>query len=95
MDQKDLNGKYLLIENCPGIGDLIMCTPALRRLKEIFPHCILTIVSYENNLPIVSRLPYVDYVCGIKKGGGWEDTSTPLRTFCNKIIVALQHINRY
>ncbi len=65
-----LNGQHILIENTPGIGDLLMLTPVLRRLKQLFPHCVLSVVSYAGNLPLVERLPYVDAVYGIEKGKG-------------------------
>ena len=63
-----LNGKHILIANMPGIGDLLMLTPVLRRLKELYPRCVLSVVSYAGNLPLVERLPYVDAVYGIEKG---------------------------
>ncbi len=63
-----LSGKHILIENCPGIGDLVMLTPALRKIKELYPDCVLSVVSYADNLPLVDRLPYVDYVYAIEKG---------------------------
>ena len=63
-----LNGKHILIENCPGMGDLIMCTPAFKRLKELYPDCVLSVVSYAHNLDIISGLPYIDHVYGIAKG---------------------------
>lgn len=63
-----LNGKHILIANTPGIGDLLMLTPVLRRLKELYPRCVLSVVSYAGNLPLVERLPYVDAVYGIEKG---------------------------
>ena len=63
-----LNGKHILIENCPGMGDLIMCTPAFKRLKELYPDCVLNVVSYTHNLDIIAGLPYIDHVYGITKG---------------------------
>lgn len=63
-----LNGKQILIENTPGLGDLVMLTPTLRRLKELYPHCVLSVVSYVSNLPLVERLPYVDAVYAIERG---------------------------
>lgn len=63
-----LSGKHILIENCPGLGDLVMVTPALRKIKELYPDCVLSVVSYAGNLPLVNRLPYVDYVYAIEKG---------------------------
>lgn len=60
-------GKRILLENCPGLGDLIMLTPSLRKIKELYPDCILTVMSYTHNLPMIDRLPYVDAVCGLDK----------------------------
>ncbi len=48
-----LNGKHILIANTPGKGDLLMLTPALRRLKELYPRCVLSVVLYERNFPLV------------------------------------------
>lgn len=47
MEYNDLNGKNVLIESGGGIGDLIMFTPALRKLKEIYPDCCLTFLTNE------------------------------------------------
>ena len=63
-----LNGQRILIENTPGLGDLLMLTPTLRRLKEMYPRCQLSVVSYGGNLSLVERLPYVDAAYGIWKG---------------------------
>ena len=30
----DIRGKNIFITSCGGLGDLIVCTPALKRLKE-------------------------------------------------------------
>ena len=59
--------KRILVENCPGLGDLIMLTPSLRKLKELYPDSVLTVMSYAHNLPMVDRLPYIDAVCGLDK----------------------------
>lgn len=61
------NGKHILIEHGPGIGDLITLTPSLKRLKELYPQCVLSITSNEHVLQIIKRLPYIDNVYGIKK----------------------------
>ena len=39
----DLANKKILITSCGGLGDLIVFTPALRRLKEKYPSCRLTL----------------------------------------------------
>ena len=63
----NLNNMRLLIESTPGMGDLIMLTPALRELKNQFPGCEITIMSHPGNLKMVDRLPYVSRVCPIDK----------------------------
>ena len=39
-------GKNVLITSCGGLGDLIVCTPALKRLKEKFK-CHITFLCQE------------------------------------------------
>lgn len=69
MKYNDLNKKNVLIESGGGIGYLIMFTPALRRLKEIYPDCCLTFLTNEKNADVLRRLPYINSVVTIKKGG--------------------------
>ena len=45
----NLNNVRLLVESTPGMGDLIMLTPALRELKNQFPECEITIMSHPGN----------------------------------------------
>ncbi len=63
----NLNGKHILIENALGMGDLIMLTPALRKIKELYPECVISVVSYPGNLQMIDRLSYVDNVYAIDK----------------------------
>lgn len=65
----------IVIEAGPGLGDLVMLTPALRRLKELCPETELVVLSNESSLPLVQELPYVDGVIGLKRGkflGRWR-----------------------
>ena len=43
----DLNGKKVMITCGGGVGDIIMYTPALRRLKEKY-HCHITFYTSRN-----------------------------------------------
>lgn len=65
---KDLNDKHILIESGGGVGDLIMFTPALRRLKELYPSCILTFLTIDKTVDVINRIPYIDKVICIKRG---------------------------
>lgn len=64
----DLNDKHILIESGGGVGDLIMFTPALRRLKEKYPRCILTFLTIDKTVDVINRIPYIDNVICIKRG---------------------------
>lgn len=64
----DLNGKHILIESGGGVGDLIMFTTALRRLKEKYPRCILTFLTIDKTADVINRIPYINKVICIKRG---------------------------
>lgn len=68
MNEVNLNGKHVLIESGGGVGDLIMFTPALRKLKEKFPRCVLTFLTIDKNVDVINRLPYIDKAICIKRG---------------------------
>lgn len=64
----NLNGKNILIESGGGVGDLIMFTPALRRLKEEYPDCKITFLTIDKTVDVINRIPYIDKVISIKRG---------------------------
>lgn len=64
----DLNGKKILISSCGGLGDLIMFTPALRRMKEKYPNCHITFMTAEKHKAVLSGLSYIDSVICIRRG---------------------------
>ena len=71
----DWNGKRILVSNCYGLGDLITCTPALRRLKELYPACRVTLLANSSHLDAVRGLPYIDQTVGLSRGsflGRWR-----------------------
>jgi heptosyltransferase-3 len=42
------------------IGDTLLCTPALRALKETWPECRLTVMAHPGRLPLLAGLPWID-----------------------------------
>jgi ADP-heptose:LPS heptosyltransferase len=62
------DGQHILIENCAGLGDLIMFTPALRKLKELYPNCVISFITKPGNRAMLERLPYIDHQYFIKRG---------------------------
>ncbi|WP_296826608.1 glycosyltransferase family 9 protein [uncultured Megasphaera sp.] len=51
-----------------GVGDLIMYTPVLRRIKELYPTCKITIMTIDKTVDVINRIPYIDDVVCIKRG---------------------------
>ena len=64
----NLNNKRLLITCGGGLGDMIVYTPSLRRLKEKYPDCQLTFMTKYGNHEVLEGLPYIDKVIYIKRG---------------------------
>lgn len=64
----NLNNKRLLITCGGGLGDMIVYTPALRRLKEKYPKCILTFMTKYGNHEVLEGLSYIDKVIYIRRG---------------------------
>ena len=78
----DLQNKKVWITTGGGIGDTIMFTPALRRLKEIYPSCHLTFMTRWPNHAVLRGLPYLDEVTYIRRGtllGRWRVLPSFLR----------------
>ena len=70
-----LNHKKIMIFNCAGLGDAVMFTPTLRKIKEMFPDCELTFVTNPFNVDALQGLPYVKQVYAL----GRKDTLAKLR----------------
>lgn len=62
----DLNGKKVMITCGGGVGDIIMYTPALRRLKEKY-HCHITFYT-SRNYEVIEGLPYIDEIMYVPRG---------------------------
>lgn len=63
-----LEGKNIFIVTGGGVGDLIMFTPALRRLKELEPDCNITILTKQSTVEVINRVPWIDHVIGVRRG---------------------------
>ena len=64
----NLNGKKILITCGGGLGDMICFTPALRRMKELYPTCQITFMTKYGNHEILEGLSYIDQVIYIRRG---------------------------
>jgi len=54
------NGAAIELARDSALGDVLMCTPALRELKRRNPHCYIRF--YTKYGPLVNGLPYIDEV---------------------------------
>lgn len=59
--------KEIVISRLMGIGDIIMLTPLLRGLKEMFPDTRLILVTKKPAIPVAKRMPFVDEVLAFDK----------------------------
>jgi ADP-heptose:LPS heptosyltransferase len=55
------NNRLVLVARASAMGDVLMCTPALRRLKQINPMC--RVVFFTRYRDIVEGLSFLDEVC--------------------------------
>ncbi|PQL20395.1 hypothetical protein VEHSUH05_04840 [Veillonella denticariosi JCM 15641] len=60
--------KKIFITTGGGVGDLIMFTPALRRIKELHPNYELTILTKQQTVDVINRIPWIDHVIGVRRG---------------------------
>jgi ADP-heptose:LPS heptosyltransferase len=63
-----LNGKKVYISSCGGVGDLMMFTPALKKIKELYSSCHITFVTSGHNQDAIKGLPYIDKVIPLRRG---------------------------
>lgn len=63
----DIRGKNIFITSCGGLGDLIVCTPALKSLKEKYD-CHITFLCQKKYESAIKGLEYIDKVVSIERG---------------------------
>ena len=64
----DLNGRRILVTTGGGLGDMICFTPALRRMKELYPDVRITFMTKRGNHEVMQGLPYLENVIYIIRG---------------------------
>lgn len=52
------------------IGDVVVCLPALKALKDIFPRCRLSLIVREQNIPLLKAIPWIDQLLPYR--GFWK-----------------------
>ena len=50
-----------------GVGDILMCTPAIRSIKETFPSCELTALIHQRKIALLEFNSNIDKILPIKK----------------------------
>ena len=64
--------KKIFVTKQGGIGDVIVATPALKKLKELYPQSHITLLIFDNAKDLVDGLPFIDEVfCYNKKRDGF------------------------
>jgi len=62
-----LNNKKILVCNCAGLGDAIMFTPTLRKIKQQYPKCTISFITKPVNRDSLAGLPYIDHVYTLER----------------------------
>ena len=52
-----------IVVRCPNwVGDLVMCTPALRSLRQHFTSAHISVMVKPSLRPVIEHLPFVDEI---------------------------------
>lgn len=62
--------RQILVISCTAIGDTLMSTPAIRSLRQAYPHARLTLLVHPAYRELFARLPGVDQLIGYR--GNWK-----------------------
>ena len=74
------------------LGDVLMATPALRRVKELNPKCRVTFYTHFANL--VRGLPFIDEVLPVDAVPTSQSHSPPLRESGSRAAAHCGHFRR-
>jgi lipopolysaccharide heptosyltransferase II len=55
------------------IGDLVLSTPALRAIKDVYPLSELTVLASSANAPVIDPNPHADRILVFHPDGGWKE----------------------
>ena len=80
--------KYILIINLGGIGDLLLSTPALRALRELYPQAEISMLIPPRVYKLVKSLSYIDKIFTFNIGyGGMVPFNKILRNLAVLLIL--------
>jgi ADP-heptose:LPS heptosyltransferase len=81
INNKSSDKKALLVRGANGIGDMLLITPVIRKIKEKYPYHNLTMyyIGEKNNQKILENNPFVDEIINI-------DSSSKFRKFIQDSI---------
>ncbi len=72
----DLSGQHIekiLIIRIDRIGDIVLSTPALKAIKQAFPHSELTVLASPSNSPLIFNNPNIDHIVVYDRRGSFID----------------------
>ena len=71
--------KKILFIRIDRIGDIILSTPALKAIKQAFPHSELTVLASPSNSPLVFNNPNIDHIVVYDRHGSLIDRIRAIR----------------
>lgn len=72
-------GEKILVRAHHWIGDVILCTPALRALREAFPEAHISVTAKPWVIPVLSHNPHIDQIIYYNRTGLKRDALGVLR----------------
>lgn len=65
--------KRIIVKRLQGLGDVLMMTPVMRKIKEINPECYITYACAPMFMDLVKHLPYIDRIVETPQLGYHKD----------------------
>jgi len=68
-----LSRKRILIYSYAGLGDTILFTPSLRKIKQLYPDCTISFITKTVNHHVLKGLSYIDNVYPFDRGNFFKN----------------------
>ena len=81
--------RNILIIHDGGVGDLMMCSPAIKAIRNNFPNAKITLVVYPRGKDLIDECPYVDQIIYNERKFDWRHLDELLRwdiDFADKLL---------
>lgn len=86
--------KKILVRGVNWLGDAVMSTPMLQRLREAAPNAQITLLTHEKLADLFQHYPHVDQVMTFRQGEGVFSIARRLREKAFELVMVLPNSHR-